>query len=423
MAYRRRIVDDSLDELINEIPALLLDGPKGIGKTATALQRATTVYRLDDRSQLQLVEADPNGVLLHPGPLLIDEWQRFPPIWDAIKRNADSENPTGPFIMTGSPYMPNAEIHSGSGRIHEVRMRPMTLPERGVATPTVSLRALAESQGKIKGTNSNFGLIQYVEEIVASGFPGIRKLTPGARRAQLDSYLANIVHKDLKEAGYNVRRPDTVLAWLKAYAAATATTTSFEKIRDAANSGNDSTPAKTTVSVYVDVLKMLRILDDIPAWLPGSNFLSELGQAPKHHLVDPALAARALGMTPERLLRGDEGPIRFPREGALLGAFFESLVTLHIRVYAQAMNAKVSHLRTKDTRHEVDLILSTDHGKILGIEVKLSPTVTDDDVKHLHWLKENAKTEVIDLIVVTTGESAFRREDGVAVIPLSLLGP
>ena len=423
MAYTRRVVDDALDELIQELPAVLLDGPKGVGKTATALERANTIFRLDDRNHLQVVEADPDGILLEPGPILIDEWQRFPPIWDAIKRNADSENPSGPFIMTGSAYVPNAQVHSGSGRIHEVPMRPMTLPERSVTTPTVSLQALAAGANHVKGSIKNFGLAEYVNEIVSSGFPGIRKLSPRARTAQLDSYLANIVQKDFVEAGYKVRKPEAVTAWLKAYAAATATTTSFEKIRDASNPGNDSRPAKTTVAAYSEVLRMLRILDEVPAWLPGSNFLSELGQSPKHHLVDPALAARALGMTPERLLNGDQGPIVFPREGALLGALFESLVTLSVRVFAQAINAKLAHLRTKDTRHEVDLILITETGKIIGIEVKLSPTVTDDDIKHLLWLKENAKTDVLDLVVVTTGNTAFRRKDGVAVVPLALLGP
>lgn len=423
MTYTWRIIDDDLDGFIQDLPAVLLDGPKGVGKTATALRRANTIFRLDDRNNLQVVEADPDGVLLQPGPVLIDEWQRFPPIWDAIKRNVDSPNPTGPFIMTGSAFAPNAVIHSGSGRIHEARMRPMTLLERGVVTPTVSLKSLAEGQKELKGTIQNFGLVEYVNEIVSSGFPGIRKLSSRARTAQLDSYLANVVQKDFEEAGYKVRKPEAVTAWLKAYAAATATITSFEKIRDAANPGNDSTPARTTVYAYTEVLRMLRILDDVPAWLPGSNFLSALGQSPKHHLADPALAARALGMTPQRLLSGDQGQILFPREGTLLGAFFESLVTLCVRVYAQAMNAKLSHLRTKDSRHEVDLILVTDSGKILGIEVKLSPTVKDDDIRHLIWLKDNAKMDVEDLIVITTGDTAFRRKDGVAVIPLALLGP
>jgi len=298
----------------------------------------------------------------------------------------------------------------------------MTLEERGITTPTVSLSSLAIGDRTVKGDILNFGLQEYVQEIIASGFPGIRSLSERARRTMLDSYLANIVAKDFPEAGHQVRKPDSILAWLKAYAAATATTTSYEKIRNASNPSKGTIPVKKTTQNYIEVLQMLRILDEVPAWLPGSNFLSILGQAPKHHLADPALAARALGMTKERLLSGENGSIIYPGAGQLLGALFESLATLCIRVYAQAMGAQLFHLRTKDTRHEVDLILLTPEGKIVGIEVKLSPTVTSEDVKHLLWLKENAKAEVIDLIVITTGGTAFRRTDEVAVIPLALLG-
>ena len=422
MSYTRRVLDDELDDLLGQIPAILIDGPKGVGKTETALKRAKTVYRLDDPNVLQIIQADPSGALRDPASILIDEWQRFPPIWDVVKRNVDLPKHTGPFIMTGSAYVPNATVHSGAMRIHDLRMRPMTLIERGVTKPTVSLRALASGERKVAGSIKNFGLQNYVQEIVASGFPGIRTLNERAQQAMLDSYLSNIVKKDFPEAGHKVRKPDSVMAWLRAYAAATSTTTSYEKIRDASNPRNTTVPAKTTTLAYIEVLRMLRILDEVPAWLPGNNFLTELGQAPKHHLVDPALAARALGMTRNRLIGGENGPIVYPGQDALLGALFESLVTLCVRVYAQAMGAQLFHLRTRDTRHEVDLILVTADGKVIGIEVKLSPQVKSDDVKHLHWLKENAKTSVLDLLVITTGDTAFRRSDDVAVIPLALLG-
>lgn len=422
MAYMRRVLDEELDALFGELPAILLDGPKGVGKTATALERVKTVLRLDDPSQLQIVMADPDGVLRSEPPVLVDEWQRFGPIWDAVKRNIDNPNTSGRFLLTGSAYVPDVPIHSGSMRIHEIRMRPMTLPERGVVNPTVSLQALSEGVREVGGYIENFGLSQYVNEIVASGFPGIRKMSTHAQKALLSSYLSNIVNKDFPEAGHKVRKPDAVLAWLRAYAAATATTTSYEKIRNAANPGNETIPAKTTTLAHIEVLKMLRILDEVPAWLPGSNFLAELAQAPKHHLVDPALAVRALGMNAGKLLKGDSGTIVYPKEGELLGRLFESLVTMSIRVFAQSIGATVSHLRTRDGKHEVDIILVTQTGKVIGIEVKLAPTVTSDDVKHLMWLRNNAKTDVIDLLVVTTGDRAFRRSDGVAVVPLSLLG-
>lgn len=424
MAYQRRIIDDQLDELLPEIQAILLDGPKGVGKTETALQRATSVFRLDDPTHLQIVQASPELALERPGPVLFDEWQRFPPIWDAIKRAVDSKvSGFGPFLLTGSAYVPGATTHSGAGRIHELRMRPMTLPERGVTTPAVSIKSLLEGGADIGIINSAFKLVDYVDEIVVSGFPGIRPLKQKARQAQLDSYLNNTVRKDIRGAGQNLRRPDSIFAWMRGYAAATATPTSWEKIRNAATPGDDIKPAKTTLQPYIEILRMLRILDEVPAWLPTRNHLFVLGQAAKHHLADPALAVRILGLTTEKLISGEAAGNFVPRDGTFLGALFESLVALNVRVFAQPLNAKVFHLRTSDNRHEVDLILESEQGRILGMEVKLSPVITDDDVKHLLWLKENAKTEVSDLVIITTEDSAYRRADGIAVVPLALLGP
>ena len=422
MVYRRRAIDDELDEFLGGMPAILLDGPKGVGKTATGEQRAKTVIRLDVPSQLQIAQADPDGILDAVSPILVDEWQRYAPIWDAVKRNVDNEDKDGIFILTGSAYVPDATVHSGALRIHELRMRPMTLPEREVVTPTVSLRSLLNGEKDIKGSIENFGLSEYVKEIAASGFPGIRKMSAKLQSAELGSYLNNIVNKDFVEAGHKIRKPAALLSWLRAYAAATATNMSYEKIRGMTIQGEETAPSKPTALAHIEVLKMLRILDEVPAWLPGFNFLVELSQAPKRHLVDPALAVRALGLNARMLLRGEEGVVKIEGQGNLLGRLFESLVTLSLRVFAQTLGATISHLRTVEGRHEVDLILETEDGKIIGIEVKLSPTVEADDVKHLLWLRENAKTEVIDLIVVTTGDTAFRRADGVAVVPLALLG-
>ena len=422
MNYRRRAVDDELDEFLGGIPAILLDGPKGVGKTATGERRAKTIIRLDVPSQLQIAQADPDRILDNESPILVDEWQRYAPIWDAVKRNVDNQKKDGVFILTGSAYVPDATVHSGALRIHELRMRPMTLPERGVVSPTVSLRSLLNGEREIKGSVDNFGLSEYVKEIAASGFPGIRAMPARLQSVELNSYLNNIVSKDFVEAGHKVRKPAALLAWLRAYAAATATNMSYEKIRGMTIPGKETPPSKPTALAHVEVLKMLRILDEVPAWLPGFNFLAEFSQTPKRHLVDPALAVRALGLNAKMLIRGEEGAVKFEGPGELLGRLFESLVTLSVRVFAQTLGATISHLRTVEGVHEVDLILETEDGKIIGIEVKLSPTVKDDDVKHLLWLRDNAKTEVIDLIVITTGDTAFRRADGVAVIPLALLG-
>jgi predicted AAA+ superfamily ATPase len=175
--------------------------------------------------------------------------------------------------------------------------------------------------------------------------------------------------------------------------------------------------------VYRDVLSQLWLLDPVPGWLPSRSAFSRLGAAPKHHLADPALAARLLGVDVPALLDDStpDAPVRQP--GPLLGALFESLVTLSVRVYAQAAEATVHHLRTWDSRHEVDLIIQRADQRIVALEVKLSPSVSDDDVRHLNWLRGQLGDGLLDAAVITTGSEAYRRADGIAVIPLCLLEP
>ena len=421
-SYRRRVIDDELDALFAQLPALLLDGPKHVGKTATGLQRCATIRRLDDPVQAAIADASPDEALSGHRPVLLDEWQRVPSTWDAVKRAVDRDSTPGQVLLTGSPPFGQARTHSGAGRIQTLRMRPMTLPERGVCTPSVSLGALLAGTGDRVGGNSPLGLGDYVDEILRSGLPGLGGLSGRALRTWLDGYLERIVDRDLPEAGLAVRRPATVRAWLRAYAAATSTTTSWEKIRDAASAGNDHKPAKTTTLPYIDTLSSLRVLDDLEAWIPGTNHLKRLTRGPKHHLADPALAARLVGVGRADLLAGRAGAVELPRDGTFLGALFESLAVLSVRVFAQAAEAAVGHLRVEDGRHEVDLIVERDDGGIVAIEVKLSANVVDVDVRHLLWLRSKVGEQLVDSVVLCTGPQAYRRKDGIAVVPLALLG-
>jgi predicted AAA+ superfamily ATPase len=257
---------------------------------------------------------------------------------------------------------------------------------------------------------------------VASGFPALRTLTSEARAFALDGYIEGILEHDFPELGYVVRRPATLRAWLASYAAASATTASYNTILDAATSLVVDKPAKTTALAYRDVLNKLWLLDEVPAWTGTANRLAGLAKAPKHHLADPALAARLLGVEASLLLdRPHHGP-PIPRDGTLLGALFESLVTLCVRVYAEASRATISHLRTARGEHEVDLIVRRDDGRFLAIEVKLGAEVTDEDTKHLRWLRSHVGDELLDAIVVTTGRAAYRRRDGIGVVPAGSLG-
>ena len=419
--YRVRVIDAELDELLADLAAVSLEGPKGVGKTATAERRGSTVIRLDDPAIVEVVRAQPGRLTTGTPPVVIDEWQRFPESWDLVRRAVDADHSAGRFILTGSATPIEPPTHSGAGRIAPIRMRPLSLHERGVGVPTVSLAELLGRIGSVEGT-TEIGLEDYVAETVAGGFPGMRHRSPRAQRTALDGYLARIIDTDLPELGVGIRKPSTLRRWLAAYAAATATTTSYDRIRNAATPAEDEKPAKTTTIGYRDALERIWVLDPVPAWSPTSNHLSRLTASPKHHLADPALAARLVGADARTLLAG-QGPDLVPHDGTFLGQLFESLVALSVRVFAQAAEATVSHYRDRNGRHEVDFIVGRNHQQVLGIEVKLSATVDDRDVRHLLWLREQLGESLVDMVIVTTGADAYRRPDGVAVVPLALLGP
>lgn len=423
MTYTPRVVDRELDELLEALPAIAVEGPKGVGKTATAARRANTVFRLDEPAQREIAAADPSVLITASPPVLIDEWQHVPPVWDAVRRAVDDGALPGRYLLAGSAVAKNLPTHSGAARIVSLRMRPLALSERGLVEPTVSLRELLTGAKSAVSGTSPVDLTGYTDEILRSGFPGLYHLIGRARRASLDGYIDHVLNRDIREQGYTVRRPDTLRRWMAAYAAATARTTSLEKIRNAATSGDGEIPNRVTVTSYLDILERLWLIEPLEGWVPSRNHLTRIAQSPKHHLADPALAARLLGADATALLHGMTAPDVIPRDGALLGQLFESLVTLSVRVYAQAAEAHVRHLRMLNGRQEIDLIVERDDHRVLAIEVKLSETVTDDDVKHLHWLRGKIGNDLLDAVVLTTGLHAYRRRDGIAVIPAALLGP
>ncbi len=415
MPYLRRTVDDELDELLPLAPAIALDGAKGVGKTLTASRRAATSWFLDEEEQRALLEADPRLAATGSGTVLLDEWQRLPRLWDQVRRQVDHGAPPGRFLLTGSATpVAGTAIHSGAGRILSLRMRPMGLHERGLSSPTVSLRRLLDgTSGDISG-ECGLTLAGYVDAITSSGLPGIMAAPGRVRADQLDAYLRLVVEHDLPEQGLMVRRPETLRRWLAAYAAASSTPTAYSRILDMATAGDGSQPAKTTTITYRDHLTQLWLLDPVPGWTHSRSQFTRLQQAPKHQLADPALAARLLGLSSASLLS--------PRGAAMTGPLFESLATLTVRVAAQAARARVGHLRTLRGEREIDLVVEGPDGQVVGIEVKLAGIVEDADVRHLLWLRDQLPGDVVDVVVITTGHYAYRRSDGVAVVPLGLLG-
>lgn len=421
MDHRRRVVENELDELA-DLPAIALEGAKGVGKTATAMTRARTAYRLDQPGQLEVVRADPGRLTKGVHPILIDEWQRYKESWDIVRRAVDADRSGGQFLLTGSAQPREQPAHSGAGRIVSVRMRPMTLTERGVGVPTVSLAALlAGSRPQVEG-ETEITLDGYVEEILASGFPGLRELRGRALRASLDGYIDRIVEKEFPLLGHVVRNEAALRRWMTAYAAATATTATNETLRVAAMSSEGVKPARTTTIPYNDALEGLWVVDPLSAWFPATGQFGRITGPPKHHLADPALAARLLNADRDALVSGQPVGPNTGRTGTLLGGLFESLACLSVRVFAQAAEARVWHYRTKGGEREVDFIVESSDRRILAVEAKLSAVVARDDTKHLRWLRDQLGDRFADAMVLSTGPSAYRDPDGVAIVPLALLG-
>jgi len=423
MEYKRRAIDDVLDSAMPGLAAIAIEGAKAVGKTATATRRAATVLTLSDPRQRASVAGNYDLVTSLPPPVFIDEWQLEPQVWERVRQAVDDDPLAGGrFLLAGSAGLAaGARIHSGAGRIVNLTLRPMSLAERDLVQPTVSLKALMAGDAAISGM-TRFSTSNYVDEILRSGFPGIRDLKPADRDRQLDGYLARIVEKDMPDNGITVRRPGMLRAWLRAYAAATASTASYTKILNAATAGQSEKPSQTTVDAYREHLRRLFILDPVEAWIPGFSPLNRLTYSPKHHLVDPALAARLVGVGARGLLVGD-GNVVSSSTGTWLGALFESLAVLSVRVHADRIGAQVGHLRTKNGDHEVDIIVEASDTRCVAIEVKLADTIVDHDVMHLCWLGEKLGPRLVDRVVLNTGPRAYRRPDGVAVVPLALLGP
>lgn len=411
--YRPRLMDRVLEEYLRYRPAPCLEGVRGVGKTSTALQWAKTTYRLDRSADLVALQANPESIVDKPGPVLIDEWQRFPQIWDVVRRAVD-DNGEGRFILTRSAApKPGITTHTGAGRITSLHMRPMTLVERGCTPGAFSIEDLFDPSFDPAGQTTTMVASDYAEQIIRSGLSGLTELPLHLLGAELDSYLYRSVDVEM-EGQLPPRSIQTLRSWLRSYGAASATDTKYNEILDMATAGEADKPAARTASQYRDRLASLWLLDPLESWsFPGNN-ATRLKRGPVHHLADPALAARLLDLNLDDLL--------LPESGLTLGRLFESLATLCVRAEAAARFWSVGHLRTQNGAHEIDLVVQRSAMNIIGMEIKLAQQISDHDVKHLLWLREKLGSACQGLYVVYAGQVAYRRTDGVVVLPLSLLG-
>ena len=310
MTYLPRVVDGQLAEFLKGTRAISIEGPRAVGKTATSSRLANTIVRLDDPAVQLIAAADRSHYIrdLDP-PVLIDEWQLDPPIWDAVRRLVDEDPVRGRFLLTGSANPGETRLHAGSGRFLRVRMRPLSFAERGIEVPSVSLAALWRGERGIQG-RTDITLRTYAEEIVNSGFPGLRNEPAVIRRQAVADYLQYLVEHEAPSFGGLQRRPKALMSWLRPYAAASSSTASLRSIAAAASPVD--LPSKATIAEYRDVLDRLWLLDEVPAWLPSATNLTQVMQASKHQLADPALAASLLGADADALVLATDGAASTP---------------------------------------------------------------------------------------------------------------
>ena len=416
MTYLPRVVDFEIDALKPLSGAYLIEGPKGVGKTATATRRAKTVWDLADAKTRAGITESPKIALQGKGPILIDEWQLVPDIWNEVKRQVDSKGfSETSILLTGSAPINFSNLHSGAGRILSIRMRPMALSERGVIEPSVSFRKLLDGHRPTKLKQFKSAPNLYVKEILQSGFPGIRQIkNPIQHQRAIQTYIQLIATRDLPEQGFFLRKPHLFNSWLQAFASMIATTASWSKIRAAAETNSDINLSKLTAQPYIDLLKSLHLIDNLPAWTGSKNFYHTLLQGDKHYLADPALVTSLLKLNETELQRG--------KNLEILGSLFEALVVQSIKVYCAAISANLYYMRTKDGRHEVDLIVESQNGERTAIEIKLSEGFDSSVTKNLLWLQQNSRKDIDNLIVIYGGTSYFTDKNGVVFVPFNELG-
>ncbi len=415
--YLPRLADGLLDGQLGAMGAVLIEGVKGCGKTATARQRAASEVLLDTDPEAELRAAlDPRLLLDGESPRLLDEWQRTPRVWDAVRRAVDNRGLPGQFILTGSATPnDNTQRHSGAGRFGIVRMRTMTLVEKQAISPSVSVADLFLGTAPAPA-NSPVTIRDYLHHIALGGWPLLVGADERTARTYLDGYLDIIVERDINEVSGGPRNPRLVRRFLHAYAQMVSQTanlsTIMKRAREEFDDGTD-VPGRHTAQVYLDALQRMMIVDEVPAWDPSVRSSKRLATTPKRHLGEPSLAAALLQMSPERMLTDLE----------TTGFLFESLVAHDLRIYAEAVGATCLHYREAEGRLEVDYILENRDGDWIGVEVKLGEGELDKAADSLHRLAKRVVRKPKALVVVTGTSLAYTREDGVHVVPLGLLGP
>jgi hypothetical protein len=413
--YKPRLVDRELEAKLEAVGAVLIEGPRGSGKTWTARTRANSLVRLDIEDALREAGTVAPQVLL-PGarPRLLDEWQLVPGLWNHVKVAVDATGDKGQFILTGSAVPPESAVRQpASTRFGRIRMRPMSLVESGHSSGGVSLSALFEGNA-YPAPDPGLDIRALAERIAVGGWPTLVDGTPAQAMTALRGYLDDVTRVDLRRLDGARRDPTNVERVIRSIARTVGTAASATAIgRDVA--GADDAIDRHTVADYVGALARVFVVENLPAWGPSIRSRSILRTAEKRHFVDPSLAMAALGLRPDRVVL----------DAPTMGFLFESLAIRDLRIYAQALDeARVAYYQD-NTGLEADAIVEHRDGRWAAFEMKLGHNRIDEAAHNLRSLANRVDPvhgSPVALAVITGWGAAYRRDDDVWVIPIGALG-
>lgn len=419
--YRHRIMDDLLIKKLQARGAVLIEGPKWCGKTTTAEEFAASkimLSRPDVKEHFKnMLEIDTDTALAGNPPMLIDEWQTVPKLWDAVRYTIDHRRKMGQFILTGSA-VPNKEEreHSGTGRFAWLTMRPMSLFESGESNGSVSLNNLFTSPEKILAKN-DLKLQDIAFLICRGGWPMAVGLPKEEALEQAFDYYDAVTKEDVTKVDGVKRTSERVQRLMRSYARHQGTQASVATLYEDLRNNDSATLDEDTISSYLEVLRKIFVVEDMPAWNPNLRSKTAIRTSDTRYFVDPSIAIAALGM----------GPADLMNDLNTMGFFFEALCVRDLRVYAEALNGKVYHYRDKNGL-ECDAVIHLRNGQYGLIEIKLGgQSLINDGANTLNLLGNQIdttrmKTPAFKMILTATGEYAYRRpEDGIYVVPVGCL--
>ncbi len=420
--YRPRLADNILARKLKGKGAVLIQGPKWCGKTTTAEQMAKSILYMskpeDVKANLVAADIQPSTLLEGKTPRLIDEWQIAPKLWDAVRFEVDHRNKQGQFILTGSAVPPdNDEIfHTGTGRFAWIKMRPMTLFESGESTGEISLKELFKQPKQILAQNKLDDLSRLAFLICRGGWPGALDMEDDIALEQAFDYFDAIVNSDISRVDNVQRDSERAKRLMKSYARHQGTQTANTVIRDDILANDAESLTEDTVYAYTTALRKIFVIEDMPAWNPNLRSKTAIRTSDTRYFIDPSIATASLGLGPEDLIK----------DLNTMGLFFETLCVRDLRVYAESLDGQVYHYRDKSGL-ECDTVIHLRNGSFGLIEIKLGgDTLIEEGAQNLKKFSTKIDTKKMKepsfLMVLTgTGKFAYRREDGVYVVPVGCL--